>query len=113
MAHVLDCAGCNKLSSVSVECIHPSSSVPAIMMSCRDDDKVKRALLRLNEIYEMPYYKIAREIGIPAGTLWDIAHGKPVPRKWRRKLGLRRAKDLYAMPVKELRWAIENRERVT
>ena len=77
--------------------------------SCRARDTVQLALVRLNRVYDMSWHGISLEIGIPQATLWDIANGKPVPRKWRAQLCLRRYKDLYAMPVKELRWAIENR----
>jgi hypothetical protein len=64
-----------------------------------------RAINRLHSTYGMSYPSIARETGIPPGTLWDIANGKPVPRKWRKPV----YRDLFAMPVRELRWAIENR----
>lgn len=81
-------------------------------MPHRDSDTVKLALLRLNSMPDMSWGEISREIGIPPATLWDIADGKPVPRKWRRRLGLCGSRDLYAMPVKELRWAIKNREEM-
>ncbi len=79
-------------------------------MHRRDNDAVKLALLHLNSMPDMSWSEISRETGIPKATLWDIANGKLVPRKWRRRLGLRMSRDLYAMPVKELRWAIEHRE---
>ncbi len=79
-------------------------------MTHRANDRVKLALLRLNRTHGMPWSVISLELGIPQATLWDVANGKPVPRKWRAKLGLRRVKDLYALPVRELRWAIEHRK---
>ena len=78
----------------------------------RNDETVRTILNILNRMPNMPWSEISQEIGIPAGTLWDIANGKPVPRKWRRRLGLRVSRDLYAMPLKELRWAMENRQEI-
>ncbi len=78
-------------------------------MTHRDDDRVQRALVRLNSTFGMPWKKLEQELGLPQATLWDIADGKPVPRKWRKQLGLTVFRDLYAMPVSELRWAIRNR----
>ena len=77
-------------------------------MPHRSNDGAQQALLRLHDTYDMSWSAIGQEIGIPAGTLWDVAHGKPVPRKWRRRV----SRDLYAMPVKELRWSIDNREEM-
>ena len=74
------------------------------------NERVRLAVIRLHSTYDMAWYKIAQEIGIPAGTLWDIAHGKPVPRKWKNRWTV--SHDLFAMPVAELRWALENREEI-
>ena len=79
-------------------------------MSHRMSDKVRLALLRLNSTHDMSWGRIAQRIGIPAPTLWDIAHGKPVPRKWSHRWSVPR--DLFAMSVDELRWALENREEI-
>ena len=76
----------------------------------RTSDKVRLALLRLNSMPSMSWGRISQRIGIPAPTLWDIAHGKPIPRKWMRRW--RVYHDLFAMPVDELRWALENREEI-
>ena len=76
----------------------------------RMSDKVRLALLRLNRVHDMSWGRISQRIGIPAPTLWDIAHGKPIPRKWMRRW--RVYHDLFAMPVAELRWALENREEI-
>ncbi len=81
-----------------------------INMVHRVSDKVRLALLRLNSTHGMSWSKNSQETGIPAATLWDIAHGKSVPRKWRHRWTVSR--DLYAMPVAELRWALENREEI-
>ena len=81
-------------------------------MPHRRHEGVQQALLRLISTPGMTWPKIALAWGIPAPTLWDIASGKPVPRKWRRRLGLRVSRDLYAMPVKDLRWSIDNREEI-
>ena len=78
----------------------------------RNNETVQGILNVLHDSHGKPWSAIGQELGIPEGTLWDIANGKPVPRKWRRRLGLRVSRDLYAMPVKELRWAIENREEM-
>ena len=75
----------------------------------RSNETVSRALLDAMSTDGMTWPKLSSLLGIPAGTLWDIADGKPVPRKWRKQLGLTVFRDLYAMPVKELRWAIRNR----
>ena len=79
-------------------------------MSHRMSDKVRFALLRLNSTYDMSWGRISQEIGVPAPTLWDIGDGKPIPRKWKNKWNVYR--DLYSMPVAELRWALENREEM-
>jgi len=75
-------------------------------IGCRERDTVKLALLELYSMPNMSWGRLSKIFGIPKGTLWDIAHGKPVPKKWR----ARRYKDLNAMSTKELRWALENRE---
>jgi len=79
-------------------------------MSHRMSDKVRLALLRLNSTHGMSWGRIEQEIGIPAATLWDIAHGKAIPRKWRHRWSVSR--DLFAMPVAELRCALENRDEM-
>ena len=76
----------------------------------RVSDKVRLALRSLHDTYGMSWSKISQETGIPAATLWDIAHGKPVPRKWKHRWAVSR--DLFAMPVKELLWSLENREEI-
>ncbi len=77
-------------------------------MPHRARDKMQPALIRLNTVHDMSWAKISQKVGIPAATLWDVAHGKPVPRKWRRRV----SRDLYAMPVAELLWALLNREEM-
>ena len=81
-------------------------------MPPRSDEAVRDMLNILRDTSGLSWDKMGVMLGVPGGTLWDIANGKPVPRKWRRRLGLRVSRDLYAMPVKELRWAIENREEM-
>lgn len=78
--------------------------------SHRVSDKVRLALLRLNSTHDMSWGRISQRIGIPAATLWDIAHGKSIPRKWRHRWSV--SKDLFAMSVDELRWKLENREEL-
>jgi hypothetical protein len=75
----------------------------------RNNETVRDGLNHARDTTRLTWEQISEILGVPAGTLWDVANGKPVPRKWRAKLGLRRVKDLYSMPVKELRWAIKNR----
>ena len=77
-------------------------------MTHRSNDTVQQALIRLNTVHAMSWARISQKVGIPAATLWDVAHGKPVPRKWRRRV----FRDLFAMPVEELRWSIDNREEI-
>ena len=79
-------------------------------MNHRVCDRVQLALQRLHDEYGTSWGRIAQEIGIPAATIWDIAHGKAIPRKWRHRWTV--SYDLYAMPVDELRWALENREEM-
>ncbi len=71
----------------------------------RDTRTAREVLNDAMSIDGMTWPKLSRLLGVPGGTLWDIANGKPVPRKWRK----RRSRDLYAMPISELRWAIRNR----
>jgi len=78
-------------------------------MCPRSDETVSKVLLDAASTKDMTWDRLSALLGVPAGTLWDVAHGKPVPRKWRSRLGLGVYRDLYAMPVAELRWAIENR----
>ena len=75
----------------------------------RSDETVSKVLLDATSTDGVTWGRLGVLLGVPAGTLWDVAHGKPVPRKWRSRLGLGVYRDLYAMPVAELRWAIENR----
>ena len=75
----------------------------------RSDETVSKVLLDATSTDGVTWGRLGVLLGVPAGTLWDVAHGKPVPRKWRKQLGLGVYRDLYAMPVAELRWAIENR----
>ena len=78
-------------------------------MCPRSNETVSKVLLDAASTKDMTWGRLSVLLGVPAGTLWDVAHGKPVPRKWRSRLGLGVYRDLYAMPVKELRWAIKNR----
>ena len=78
----------------------------------RSNETVTRALNSIHGTTGLTWLEMAEIIGVPAGTLWDIANGRPVPNKWRKQLGLAVYRDLFAMPVKELRWAIENRTAV-
>ena len=75
----------------------------------RSDVTVSAALNHAHDTTRLKWSEMAEILGVPAGTLWDIASGKPVPRKWRKQLGLTVFRDLYAMPISELRWAIRNR----
>jgi len=72
-------------------------------------ETVSAAFNRLHNTYGMTWAQISLEVGIPTGTVWDIADGKPIPKKWRKQLLQTKYKDLFSMPIKELRWAIENR----
>ena len=77
-----------------------------------DTEGVRELLNTLNKDYHVSWERIGAFLGVPAGTLWNIANGGKIPRKWKRRLGVRYNVDLWDMPVRELRWAIENRERV-
>ena len=60
------------------------------------------------------YPKMEAELRINRYYLWHIINtGGYKPPAWvYRKLGIRVLRDLYAMPVAELRWALENREEI-
>jgi hypothetical protein len=60
---------------------------------------------------EFNYPRLEAMFNINRYYLWHIINtdGYKPPRRVARRLGLRRAKDLYSMPVKKLRWAIEHR----
>jgi len=64
-------------------------------------------LVALNKNYS--WGKISVILGIPTGTLWHIANGGSIPSKWKPRLGVYYGRDLYSMPVRELRWAVKNR----
>ncbi len=78
------------------------------MMPPRSDEAVRDTLNKLHDTNGLSWERMGEKLGVPGGTLWDVAHGKPVPRKWRRRV----SRDLYAMPIKELLWAIQNREEM-
>ena len=74
----------------------------------RSNEAISDMLNEMHDSNGLSWERMGVKLGVPGGTLWDVAHGKPVPRKWRRRV----SHDLFAMPVKELRWAIENREEM-
>ena len=83
-----------------------TTSIPGIPHSTETVSKhIKHQVRTVGKTYA----ELGRETGVPAGTLWHIANGGKVPRRWRARLGLMR---LFDMPVAELRWAIENRYSV-
>ena len=54
-------------------------------------DTIARRLKELHDTQLLSWQEIADRDdyrGIPRGTLCSIAHGKPVPKKWRKQLGL-------------------------
>ena len=69
-------------------------------------------LLHLNATMGVSWGKMGAFLGVPAGTLWAIANGGSIPSKWKHRLGVYYDRKLWDMPVKELRWAIENRTAV-
>ena len=73
------------------------------------DETVSNAFNRLHDVYDLTWAEISLEVGIPTGTVWDIANGKPVPDKWKKQLYPSSYRDLFSMPVGELRRAIKNR----
>ena len=66
-------------------------------------------LIWLNEAKDISWERLSKFVGVPPGTLWSIANGSSIPSKWKPRLGVYYNRDLYSMPVAELRWAIENR----
>lgn len=78
----------------------------------RNYETVSSMLNRLHGTMGLSWPEIALKTAIPAGTLWDIAHGKPVPKKWKARLGMIQYKDLFSMPVAELLWSIQNRKEI-
>ena len=77
-------------------------------MPPRSDEAIRDMLRSMHDSNGLSWERMGAKLGVPGGTLWDIANGKPVPRKWRRRV----FRDLYAMPVAELRWALEHREEM-
>ena len=75
-------------------------------------EEARDMLVTLNRIYHVPWQRMSDFLGVPIGTLWAIAGGMKVPRKWKHKLGIYYKRNLYSMPVAELRWALENREEM-
>ena len=84
-----------------------------INMPLSEHETVANAISQLHNIHGMTWDGIAQKTGIPTGTLWDIANGKPIPKKWRSHLGLGRRGDLFSMPVSDLLWALNNREDIS
>ena len=78
------------------------------------------ALLYVKEILadalakDYTYPKMENELRINRYYLWHIINtdGYKPPNWVYRKLGIRMSHDLFAMPVKELWWALENREEI-
>ncbi len=81
-------------------------------MPPRSHEVVRDTLNSMHDTNGLSWERMGAKLGVPGGTLWDIVDGKPVPRKWKHRLGIHRPRDLYAMPVAELRWAIQNREEM-
>jgi hypothetical protein len=77
---------------------------------CPRTDNVRIMLKTLNGYYGVSWNKLSRFLGVPVGTLWRIANGGKIPKKWKQKLGVYYNRKLYDMPVDELRWAIEHRQ---
>ena len=75
-------------------------------------DTARDWLLWLNSTLDISWQRISLVLGVPAGTLWSVAHGGKIPSKWKPRLGVYYKRVLYDMPVAELRWALENREEV-
>ena len=49
---------------------------------------IKAELIIRHDTNGLSWLKLAQIYNIPCGTLWDIAHGKPIPLKWYTALGL-------------------------
>jgi len=71
----------------------------------------RKVLNRLNSTYGVSWEKISEITGISIGSLCRYADGGKLPNKYKSRLGLVYYHDLFAMPEKELYWAIKNRER--
>ena len=74
-----------------------------------DTDTARAWLEWLNSTLGISWGRIGAFLGVPGSTLHRIAHGGSIPSKWKPRLGVYYNRDLYSMPVAELRWAIENR----
>ena len=77
-----------------------------------DTDSVRSLLNTLNGDYRVSWGRMGAYLGVPGSTLHRIAHGGSIPSKWKHRLGVYYDRKLWDMPVKELRWAIENRTAV-
>ena len=71
-----------------------------------------RKLLTLCLERGISYGRMADETDINQFYLWNIVNvdGYEPPLWVRKRLGMREYRDLYAMPERELRWSLENRE---
>ena len=74
----------------------------------RSNEAISNMLNEMHDSNGLSWERMGVKLGVPGGTLWDVAHGKPVPRKWRRRV----FRDLFAMPKNELLWALNNREEL-
>jgi hypothetical protein len=59
--------------------------------------------------YDLTWKDLSEFLGVPVGTLHGFAHGRKLPHKYKRNLGIHYDRKLHDMPTKELRWSIENR----
>ena len=66
----------------------------------------------LNKSNSVSWGRLGRFLGVPGSSLSRFANGGKLPPKHKPKLGIYYDRKLYDMPVKELRWAIENRQEI-
>lgn len=74
-------------------------------------EDVRERLIHANQMLGMSWERLGENCGVPGGTLWAIANGMRIPRKWKVQLGVK-VKLWWERDTEELRWAIENREEI-
>ena len=86
-------------------------------MAVKNSDTVRTELLELKETTGLGWREIAKfpqYAPIPFGTLSAIAKGYPIPKRWRKRLGIGvKPKRLFDLPTKQLRWMLEHRQEIT
>jgi hypothetical protein len=72
-----------------------------------------RDVLRVCLTKNISYSVLESTTGVNRWYLWKIVNEDYDPPAWvKRRLGMKQYRDLFAMPERELRWSLENREEL-